>query len=120
MSGAQALIIEDYEDTAVVFANALREAGFEAEILRAGDEAIARLAGPPPAVVILDLDLPRISGVEILHRIRADERLEGTNVIVATAFPDLAADVEEEADLVLIKPVSFSQLRDLVSRLRPA
>jgi hypothetical protein len=67
--------------------------------------------GEPP------LELPRVPGMEILRRIRADARLAGTKVIIATAYPDLAAGLEEKADLVLFKPVSFIQLRDLATRL---
>jgi DNA-binding response OmpR family regulator len=120
MDDLLALIVEDHQDSAVIFANALQEAGFEVEIVPTGDAALARLAVTTPAVVILDLDLPRVSGTEILHHIRADARLAKTCVIIATAFPDLAVGLEEEADLVLVKPVSFSQLRDLATRLIPA
>jgi DNA-binding response OmpR family regulator len=119
MGKPQALIIEDHEDSSIIFANALQEAGFECEIIRAGDKALAWLAETTPAVVILDLELPRVSGVEILRQIRADARLAKTHVIITTAFPDMAVDLEEKADLVLIKPVSYSQLRDLAKRVGP-
>lgn len=118
MDNPRALIVEDHIDTGTIFANALREAGFECELIQAGDEALERLAETTPAVVVLDLELPRVSGEEILRRIRADARLIKTRVIVATALPDRAEDLEEKADLVLIKPVSFNQLRDLAGRMR--
>ena len=70
-------------------------------------------------MVVLDLHLPEISGETILHQIRADERLAGTSIMVATADPHLAETLRSEADLVLIKPISFGQLRDLAIRLRP-
>ena len=117
MNSPQALIIEDNEDASTIFARALQEAGFEFEIIQTGDAALARLADATPDVVVLDLELPRVSGVEILHHIRADTRLAGIQVIITTAYPDLAAGLEEEADLVLFKPVSFVQLRDLATRL---
>jgi two-component system phosphate regulon response regulator PhoB len=117
MNNPLALIVEDHKDIADIFAEALKEAEFEIEIIRAGDTALTRLAETTPDIVVLDLDLPRVSGSEILRHIRADERLAKTRVIIATAFPDLAVGLEEKADLVLIKPVSFSQLRDLATRL---
>ena len=117
MENPLALIIEDNEDASVIFANALQDAGFECEIIQAGDSALARLAETVPAVVVLDLELPRVSGVEILRHIRADVRLAGTQVIIATAYPDMVVDLEEKADLVLLKPVSFIQLRDLAKRV---
>jgi DNA-binding response OmpR family regulator len=110
-----ALIVEDDEDAAFIFAQALQDAGFECEVVRTGDEALTRLAGPAPSVVVLDLELPRVSGEDILYQLRADVRLDETCVIVATAYPDLARKLEEEADLVLLKPVGYSQLRDLAA-----
>ena len=112
-----ALIIEDGKDASAIFANALQEAGFECEIIRTGDVALARLAETTPVVVILDLNLPRVSGAEILRHIRADARLAETRVIIATAFSHLAADIEEKADVVLTKPVSYIQLRNLARRV---
>lgn len=117
MDNPQALIIEDDEDAAFIFANALQEAGFESEIVRAGDKALIWLAETTPAVVVLDLDLPGVPGAEILRQIRADVRLAKTHVIIATAHPDLVVGLEEQADLVLFKPVSYIQLRDLSKRL---
>lgn len=71
-----------------------------------------------PAVVVLDLHLPRISGEQILNHIRADSRLAHTCIIVATADPVKADALAEQTDLVLIKPISFGQLRDMAKRLR--
>lgn len=117
MGNPLALIIEDHTDAAAIFQQALRAADFEAEIVRSGDVALDRLAAVTPDMVLLDLNLPRVSGAEILHYIRSDERLSGTCVVVATAHPHLAEALQDEADLVLIKPVSFTQLRNLASRL---
>ena len=118
MDNPLALIIEDNKDAGVIFANALRGAGFECEIIRTGDKALTWLAEMVPAMVVLDLGLPGVSGAEILRQIRADARLAETHVIVATALPDRAGDLEEKADFVLIKPVSYGQLRDLAKRMR--
>ena len=48
---------------------------------------------------------------------RADGRLSATRVLITTADPSTAQVLEDQADLVLIKPVSFTQLRDLAARL---
>jgi DNA-binding response OmpR family regulator len=118
MSNPLALVIEDDYDLSNIFAQALRSAGFEPEIIRTGDVALARLACTEPGVVVLDLHLPRVAGMDILRQIRADPRLAETRVIVATADDRLAEILHEEADLVLVKPISFSQLRDLSARLK--
>jgi CheY-like chemotaxis protein len=117
MSSRSALIIEDNRELAIIFSQALQAAGFATGIMLDGDQALARLAITTPDVVVLDLHMPRVSGVEILRRIRADARLAGTRVIVATADMRATDMLQDQADLVLIKPVSFTQLRDLAGRL---
>ena len=117
MSELLGLIIEDDDDLSVIFSEALQAAGFKTEIIQSGDQALARLAVTTPDVVVLDLHLPRVAGMDILHQIRADARLVKTRVIVATAHPRMAESLRDEADLVLLKPISFSQLRDLAAIL---
>lgn len=114
-----ALIIEDDRRQANVFAQALRMAEFKTEVIKDGNEALARLAEVIPAVVVLDLHLPHASGKDILEQIRADGRLEKTRVMLATADALFANSLAGDADLVLLKPISFNQLRDLAARLRP-
>ena len=120
MDNPLAFIIEDHEDAATIFSEALKAADFETEIIRSGDRALKRLSETVPDMVILDLNLPQVSGAEILAQIRSDNRLTGTCVIVATAHPQLADSVQGEADLVLLKPISFTQLRSLATRLGSA
>ncbi|MCL4302352.1 MAG: response regulator [Anaerolineae bacterium] len=119
MTQPMALIIEDDPKLAFIFAQALRSADFETETLPDGRTARDRLAEITPAVVVLDLHLPYLSGRELLYHIRADQRFVETRVILATADSVLAESLQEEADLVLLKPISPIQLRDLAKRLRP-
>jgi DNA-binding response OmpR family regulator len=116
MSSPLALIVEDEHDISIIFAKALEAAGFETAIVHAGDVALKWLSSTTPDVVVLDLNLPQVPGTEILRHIRADVRLTNTKVIIATAYPRMAESVYNEADCVLSKPVSFSQLRDLAAR----
>ena len=120
MANPLALVIEDDEDLANIFAEALHAADLETEIIVSGDAAAARLKEVVPLVVVLDLHLPHISGETLMHQIRATPALARTQVIVASADPVMAESVSAEADLVLIKPVSFSQLRDFAMRLKAA
>ena len=113
-----ALVIEDDQDQAFVFAEALRAAGFEPEIVRDGKAALARLQTTNPSLVVLDLHVPRVLGKDLLYYIRTDERLAGTRVILATGDYRLSESIQGEADVVLLKPVGFDQLRDLASRMR--
>jgi len=116
----RALIVEDDADLSVIFSESFKAAGFETEIIRDGGVAARRLAQTVPDVVALDLHLPNVSGQEILDQIRADERFTKTHVIITTADARMAEPLEHRgATLVLIKPISFSQLRDLAKRLKP-
>jgi DNA-binding response OmpR family regulator len=113
------LIVEDDEDLSVIFAEALKSAGFETEMVRNGRVAMGRLAEISPDVVILDLHLPEVAGTTILAYIRAETRLASTLVVVATADAVMGEQLRDTADFVLIKPISFGQLRDLTTRLNP-
>ena len=112
-----ALIIEDEIDLAEIFSQALQAAGFTTEVITRGDSAMTRLDEIEPEVIVLDLHLPGVDGSVILRHIRGDARLVDTKVIVASADAALAQSLDIDADLTLLKPVSFSQLRDLAMRL---
>jgi CheY-like chemotaxis protein len=111
------LIIEDDEDLSIIFSEALNAAGYQTEIIRNGRLAMERLKAVTPELVSLDMHLPGVSGLEILQYIRSEKRLALTNVVVTTADAVMAEQVRESADFVLIKPITFGQLRDLTSRL---
>ncbi len=116
-----ALIIEDDEDLASIFAEALHGVGFEVEHVADGRLAEARLKnGPPPFLILLDMHLPHVSGGDILTNIiKKEEHLAKTMVILTTADARMGETYGEMADFVMIKPISFVQLRDLTSRLKP-
>ena len=83
-----------------------------------GQQALTRLMDIVPDVVVLDLHLPHVSGKDILSQIRQDDRLINIPVIVATADPIAAESLRNDTNLILIKPISFTRLRDLASQLR--
>ena len=111
------LIIEDNPDLAIIFSEALQASDFETRIEHDGRAALQYLEAHVPDVVILDLHLPQVSGPEIMAAIKEDSRFAETRVLIATADPALAETLQDQADLVLLKPVSFGQLRDLAKRL---
>lgn len=117
MNTQLALIVEDNLDLALLFSMTLEAAGFLTEISADGHEAIRRLQAVAPEIVLLDLHLPGLPGEEVLRHIRAQERLSQTHVIVITADTHAADLIEHDADLILVKPVSMEQLRELTVRL---
>ncbi len=113
-----ALIVEDDPRLSQIFSVTLQN-DFETEAVTDGGAALVRLAQVEPALIVLDLHLPGTSGQDVLAHIRADQRLSKAKVIVATADERQANTLWDVADIVLLKPISPMQLRELASRLRP-
>jgi CheY-like chemotaxis protein len=112
-----AFIIEDDKDLAFVFSEAITAAGYQVETFLDGNAAVARLSETIPYLVVLDLHLPGVTGPEIFKRIRSDQRLSETRIIIASADERLADQFRNQAALVLLKPISFVQLSSLAQRL---
>ena len=112
-----ALVIEDVKDQADLFSQALEWAGYETEIANDGLEGLRRLSENIPHLVLLDLHIPKISGEELLEHIKKNPCLKDTKVVLATGDSSLAEQLSEGVDLVLLKPIDMTQLRDLAARL---
>ncbi len=110
------LIIEDDPQLGQIFSITLQH-DFSVEVLRDGPAALKRLEQVRPALIVLDLHLPDVSGKTILIKIRADERLAKVPVILATADARQADELSDQADIVLLKPISPIQLREIAARL---
>jgi len=115
-----ALIVEDDRDIVALFRHVLDLAGYQTEIALHGKVAVDLLAKTKPDIVLLDLNLPGVSGVEILAIMRADERLRNVPVIVITAHAHLIETLTINPQLVLIKPVNIEQMTNLILRICPA
>jgi CheY-like chemotaxis protein len=111
------LIIEDATEIAEIFAEILQNQNLLTEIVGDGARALHLLAERTPALILLDMHLPNVSGLQILNYIRSNPRFAMTRVIAVTADALIASSLEEKADLVLIKPVTYSQIGDLSKRL---
>jgi two-component system response regulator len=98
------------------------EQPFEVAVVRDGAEALeflfaegkhqARAGAPPPRLVLLDLKLPRIDGIDVLRRVRADERTRLVPVVVFSASredEDMRRSLELGANAYLRKPVDFAE-----------
>ncbi|GIK38748.1 MAG: hypothetical protein BroJett011_25810 [Chloroflexota bacterium] len=113
-----ALIIEDNEDVAHICRIALEQAGFEVEVAQDGRTALERLATIAPALILLDLHLPYVSGHQILHHIQTQEYALKPQVVLATADLLRAEKMQNEVDFVLLKPFGFIKLYELAKKLR--
>jgi DNA-binding response OmpR family regulator len=117
MTKHSVLIIEDDLKLNEIISITLRT-DFEIETCTDGNAGMNRLKESTPHIVILDLNLPGTPGKEILSYIRADGRFAKTRVILTTADERLAETLTDDVDIVLLKPVSPVQLKELALRLR--
>ncbi|MBE2223521.1 MAG: response regulator [Anaerolineae bacterium] len=120
MSDFLALIIEDDAAISAIYAESLEMAGYETEIIDNGRSAIKRIQEIIPALILLDLHLPEIFGEDVLKAIKNEPKLAKTRIFIATADHIRAEDLRDDVDLILLKPISFMQLRDMALRFRPA
>ena len=121
------LLVEDDPDHELLTVRALRKSNIvnEIKIARDGEEAIEALFsdGPNavlPQVILLDLKLPKVDGLEVLRRIRESERTQMLPVVILTSS-------DEESDIVrsyklgvnsyIQKPVNFTEFQDVVKQL---
>ncbi len=118
MSYPLAYVVEDDESISDVFSIALQEAHYTTVRINNGADALKRMKEERPDLVLLDLRLPGLPGVVVLQEMRRDEKLKDVRVIVVSADATLTSFLREQADLVLVKPVGFNQLRELAARLR--
>jgi len=109
------LIVEDEPGIVDTLQYALRTDGFEPAWCATGEEALARIATAPPALVILDVGLPDASGFEIFKRIRATSEVPVVFLTARSDEIDRVVGLELGADDYVAKPFSP---RELLARLR--
>ena len=119
MNKPSALIVEDDRDIVALFRHVMDLAGYRTEIALHGKVAVDYLMQRTPDIVLLDLNLPGVSGSEILAMMRADEHLKSVPVVVITAHAHLIATLPIQPELVLIKPVNIEQMSNLIVKICP-
>jgi CheY-like chemotaxis protein len=95
---ASILIIDDDPDAADLVARAMRRGGHHAETAPNGREAITRLGGALPDLVVLDMRMPEMDGVRFLEVLRSYLRWQHVPVVLLTAYPE-GPDIEQAAEL---------------------
>lgn len=126
------LLVEDREEDIELTLRAFRKARFtnRTHVVRDGAEALdflfatgrytERRGVRMPGVILLDLDLPKVDGVEVLRRIKADERTRRIPVVVLTVSRDYRDAIVCEqlgAETYLVKPVNFRSFSEMTPRL---
>ena len=115
MNQTTILVVDDEPSISEVVSIYLRRAGFQVVVAHDGHQALQSLAQQPPDLVVLDLMLPKVDGIEITRRLRAEG---DTPIIMLTARreeADRIAGLEMGADDYVVKPFSP---QELVSRVK--
>jgi two-component system response regulator len=122
------LLVEDNPDDEALTLRAFKKNQIDNEVvvMRDGAEALTYLlpgdggGAPCPALILLDLNLPKIGGLEVLHRVRADERTRMIPVVVLTSSKleeDILDSYRNGANAYVRKPVNFSDFAEAVRTL---
>lgn len=119
-SGKHILIVDDYPDALDVWALYLRSMGYRVSTATDGASAIAQAERLLPDIIVLDLELPRISGFDAAKRLRANPKTESIPLIAATGYSHLRQlDRAREAgfDQIVVKPCDPDLLVEEIERL---
>jgi two-component system cell cycle response regulator DivK len=119
MSLPLALILEDDPKLAELYEMVLKQCKYETVTIESGREAQDKLTTFSPALILLDIHLPYVSGMDLLEQIQADERFKKTAIIVMTADLYTAKELEGHVEHVLLKTHGITRLRDIATRVHP-
>jgi len=131
-SDIQLLLVEDNSSDAEMTINALKKNGLANKLLHLKDGAAAldyifgegkyegRRVEDTPRVILLDLKMPKVNGIEVLEKIRLDERTKRIPVVILTSSkedPDIQKCYNLGANSYVVKPVEFDKFQKAVSDL---
>lgn len=114
------LVVEDNELNLKLFCDLLRAHHFTTEPVRDGREAVARAQAFAPDLIVMDIQLPHVGGLELIERLKRDPALRSTPIMAVTAY---AGREDEEriraagADAYVSKPISVSRFVEEVTGL---
>ncbi len=114
------LVVEDNELNLKLFCDLLRAHDYVAEPVRDGREAVERAREFAPDMIIMDIQLPNVSGLDLIETLKADEQLKPIPIMAVTAY---AAKGDEEriraagAEAYVSKPISVTRFVESVEAL---
>ena len=122
-AGKHILVVDDYQDALDIWALYLRSMGYRVSTASDGATALAQAQQLLPDLVVLDLELPRISGTEVARLLRANPQTRAIPLIAATGYShQQQLDCAREAgfDRIVIKPCDPDALVGEIERLLEA
>ena len=115
------LVVEDFEPVRNMYVDVLKRCKMPTLTASNGEDALRLINTEHPSMILLDVDLPRLSGLEVLKRIRNNPSRQNMRVIIVTGNRAVEhSETIQDADMVLIKPVSPMDILSFVRRFLPA
>jgi DNA-binding response OmpR family regulator len=120
------LLIEDNRDSRDILAKLLRMSGYDVMSATDGESGLATALRQLPDLIITDIHMPNMNGIEFVQRVRRDNILDKTPVLVVTAFgAHMAREaINAGADAAAEKPFDFDRflltVQELIARKKPA
>ncbi len=119
MEKLQALVVDDNWYNCNIFRIALEKAGYEVEIAYNGRDGLAFLETKPYKILVIDLQMPGLNGIEVLTEIKDSPIRKKMYILVVTANAYMATeDLEDLSDMVMFKPVNIADLTFFLERVK--
>jgi DNA-binding NtrC family response regulator len=115
--GIPVLVVDDEPDIAGILADRLQTMGLDVQVARDGEEALLAIQQNPPGLVFLDIQMPKLNGIEVLKRVRKE--WQDLPVIIMTAYGTIARAVEamkEGATDFVTKPFDIDHVKIVIAR----
>ena len=113
------LVVEDFEDSRFMMRRLLEMAGYEVLEATDGEQAVELAAAQHPAIILMDLSLPKLDGLEATRRIRETRGLKGVPIVAVSAHDSIESRneaLEAGCNEYVTKPIDFDRLNQLLQR----
>lgn len=120
MALATILVVDDDPKNLKIIGAYLKAAGYDVEFAHDGEEALEKIRDFPPDLVILDVFMPAMSGLELSDALKSDPRTVGIPILAMSSYHEYAAGAPRRdlaADDFLKKPVRMDQLLEMVGKM---
>lgn len=120
--GKKVLVVEDHHDTSFLLCRLLKMEGYEVEHAIDGMVGFSAATSAHPDLIVTDIQMPRMDGIEMIKRIRESRPISGTPIIVMSAYGKRLINdaIEAGADAFVEKPIDLDNLLATIKSKLPA
>jgi DNA-binding response OmpR family regulator len=120
--GKKVLVVEDHHDTSFLLCRLLKMEGYEVEHAIDGIVGFSTATSEHPDLIVTDIQMPRMDGIEMIKRIRESRTISGTPIIVMSAYGKRLINdaIEAGADAFVEKPIDLDNLLATIKSKLPA